>query len=401
MPLPQMGRPKSPQEEALEALLAQQPEPGSIASGFPSPPEAPETGFGQVKPISDFFSRTPSDADRASHQQSQQALEALTRGFPDLGAVTPTPADMLDMSSLQRPSRMGTPAQADRAPTLPPGMAYRGPAAQPSTPQAAAQAQVQASRMGSPAQADRFAPGEFAAPPPPPNLAGAGPRPVDASTPPMNDWRVGMAMGDPMDIPEEKPSPFAGVTRENAMQGLAGLQAAQDTQFSPFGEMELSRLANRDPNMVAPGSNQMWAGKLQEMQGNRLQSEALQRKALEGINTAIQGTHPAVQFQQEQEARRKAMPAQITAQGQFRAAQEAADSRRDVGEANLEGRQITAEHDTINTILDVIRALRTKQVPLDDQERNQLRALENLYDQLSSGLTDTSFADAYEGIERP
>lgn len=394
MPLPQMGpgavRPKSPQEEALEALLAQQPEPGSIASGFPSPPEAPETGFGQVKPISDFFSRTPSDADRASHQQSQQALEALTRGFPDLGAVTPTPADMLDMSSLQRPSRMGTPAQADRAPTLPPGMAYRGPAAQPSTPQAAAQAQVQASRMGSPAQSSRM------------GTPGAADREPFGGVPDFWNPDEDVARGDPFDFPKPPPpSPFAGVTRENAMQGLAGLQAAQDTQFSPFGEMELSRLANRDPNMVAPGSNQMWAQKLQEMQGNRLQSEALQRKALEGINTAIQGTHPAVQFQQEQEARRKAMPAQITAQGQFRAAQEAANSRRDVGEANLEGRQITAEHDTVNTILDVIRAIRTKQAPLTSEERNQLRALENLYDQLSSGLTDTSFADAYEGIERP
>lgn len=233
--------------------------------------------------------------------------------------------------------------------------------------------------------------------PPSPNLSAPGPRPVDPTTPPMNDWRMGMAMGDAVELPP--PSPFAGVTRENAMRGLAGLQAAQGDQFSPFGEGELRRLANRDPNMVAPGSNQMWAGKLQEMQGNRMQSEAIQRKALEGITNAIQGTHPAVQFQAEQDARRKSMPAAITAQGQFRAAQEAAQSRRDVGEMGLEGRVRQSQHNTLDTVMNAIRAIRAKSGGLTGDDAVQLRALENLYDLLSENLTGATFDEATEDFE--
>lgn len=233
-----------------------------------------------------------------------------------------------------------------------------------------------------------------------PNLSGAGPMPP--SPPPMmgtRDTSVVYGSGDDDLGLDTMPSPFAGVTRQNAMQGLEGLRAAQSNQFSPFGEHELSRLASRDPNTVAPGSNAMWAGKLQEMRGNRLESEGIQRKALAGIQGAIQGTHPAVQFGLEQDARRKAMPSMITAQGQFRAAQEAANARRDVGEAQLEGRTITAQHNTLDTVMNAIRAMRAKAGGLTGDDTVQLRALENLYDLLSENLTGATFDEATEGFE--
>lgn len=230
--------------------------------------------------------------------------------------------------------------------------------------------------------------------PPSPNLRAPGPRPPEMP-PSFGSLRPNIVRGD--DLPE---SPFSGVSRQNAMQGLAGLQAAQGNQFSPFGEMELTRLASRDPNTVAPGSNAMWAAKLKEAQEGRRFSEGLQRRALEGISGAIASTHPAIQFGAEQEARRKAMPAMVTAQGQFRAAEEAANSRRDVGEAQLEGRVRMAQSDRINAVMDAIRAIRAKQGGLQGTDREQLRALENLYDILSEDVTGASFGEAYEGIER-
>lgn len=286
-------------------------------------------------------------------QEAPPAPGSIQSGFPDLGYVAPKPQDMLDVSSLQSPSRMGTPGAAERG--VPP---------------------VATARNISPGGADREPFGGI------PDFYNPG---------------EDVVRGEPIEFPP--PSPFAGVTRENAARGLAGLQAAQANQFSPFGEMELTRLANRDPRMVAPGSNELWAGKLREMQGNRQQADALQRRALEGISGAISSTHPAVQFQAEQEARRRAMPATITAQGQFRAAQEAANARRDVGEAQLEGRSITAQHNTLDTVMNAIRAIRAKSGGLTSDDAVQLRALENLYDLLSEPLTGATFDEATEGFE--
>ena len=200
--------------------------------------------------------------------------------------------------------------------------------------------------------------------------------------------------------PPAPPSPFADVTRENAMQGLAGFDAREQDQFSPFSEGELTQLAARDPNSTAPGAANFWGGRLKEMQGNRLESEDLQRKALAGIQGAIQGTHPAIQFQAEQDARRKAMPATITAQGQFRSAQEAADSRRDVAEAGLEGREINARHGSLDMIMQAIRAMRAKQGGLQDDDATQLKALENLYDALSDELDlGATFAESRTPVQ--
>lgn len=234
---------------------------------------------------------------------------------------------------------------------------------------------------------------------PAPPSAPATLRPVERPEPPQIPQYGSQAQNvvpGEFSMPE---SPFQNVSRENAAKGLAGLQAAQHEQFSPFGELELHRLATRDPNMVAPGSNVLWAGKLKESQDRHAGMEAMQQKALEGISGAISGTHPAVQFQAEQEARRKAMPAAITAQGQFRAAQEAANARRDVGEANLEGRVRMSQHNTLDTVMNAIRAIRAKSGGLTSGDAVQLRALENLYDLLSEPLTGATFDEATEGFE--
>ncbi len=245
-------------------------------------------------------------------------------------------------------------------------------------------------------------------PVPPAPIHGAGPQapkppsPFDRSTPPYGSSDQSMVMGDSMDIPDSPgPSPFAAVTRQNAMQGLQGFASRQDEQFSPFGEMELSRLASRDPRSVAPGSNQMWAGRLQEMQQNRQRSEDTQRKALEGIQGAIAGTHPAVQFQQEQAARRAAMPETIRAQGAFRAAQETANSRRYAADAaadsSYSGREFTSKAGMADTVMQAIRAIHAKDI-LTSEDRVRLRALQELYDLASEDLNGATFGEATEGL---
>lgn len=184
-------------------------------------------------------------------------------------------------------------------------------------------------------------------------------------------------------------SPYA----DPNLQGLA-----QGTEYNPSSEMSLQRLASRDPNSVRPGSNAMWAGQLQDLQGEHQGIDAIQQKALEGISGAISATHPAVQFGAEAEARRRAMPAMVTGRAQLEAAKAAANSRRDVGESALQGRVQTGRYGHLDTIMQAIRAIRGK-ANVTAQDNEQLRALMSLYDIMAEPLTGATFDEATQDLE--
>lgn len=228
---------------------------------------------------------------------------------------------------------------------------------------------------------------------PPPNIRETF-LPGPEQAPPARSAAPNMAQGV---YPEAAPGMSWTGGRTLGTEGaLSGLRAAQGAQFSPFSEGEMTQMLARDPGTTAPGAASFWGPRLQESQERHAGIEGIQRKALEGISGAIAGTHPAVQFQQEQAARRASMPETIRAQGQFRSAQEAAQSRRDVGEANLERGMHSDRAGMADMVMQAIRAMRAKQGGLVGDDAVQLRALENLYDSLSDPLSGATFEEAYD-----
>lgn len=220
----------------------------------------------------------------------------------------------------------------------------------------------------------------------------AAPRPnVNALSLPQPPSRLEMAQ-EPK--PQGNGIGWTGGKSLGTAEALSGLKSAQDSQSGlDLGPMELNRLAHRDPNSVQPGSNDIWAGMLKEQESDHQFQEGLQQKALEGISGAIAQTHPAVQFNAEAEARRKAMPAAITGRAQLEAAREAGNSRRDVGEAGLEGRVQNARYGHLDAVMNAIRAIRGK-TNVTSEDTNQLRALMALYDQMSQDMTGATFEEA-------
>lgn len=201
-------------------------------------------------------------------------------------------------------------------------------------------------RMQSPALADRIMPGDEPALPPSQLDRGAGPQPIE-------DTRLPGPL-DPgeMFVPDAVSgnlnrgtadfgrAPFQPNELEGALSGLRAAQGSQNIPGSSLGPMELQRLASRDPGTVAPGSNQMWQGLLQEEQARSKRFEQPD-PGMQMANAAIAGLHPAIQKGADLAAGRAAIPAQMAGSFDLAEAQEAGASAYGVQESKrlIETRQ--------------------------------------------------------------
>ncbi len=125
---------------------------------------------------------------------------------------------------------------------------------------------------------------------------------------------------------------MGGGSAEQTRGALAGLQSVQGEQYSPFSEFELSRLAHRAPGTVAPGSNEVWQNKLDQLQGRRAFNEKNEMETQALLDKAIAGLHPAVIEGQQQAAMARSLPQQIAARGAVEAARVRGNAQ--IGAAN-------------------------------------------------------------------
>ncbi len=197
--------------------------------------------------------------------------------------------------------------------------------------------------------------------------------------------------------PQMSISDMRGGSPEQTASALAGLQAAQADQFSPFSERELTEMSQRPGWAVKPGSNEYWANQANEM---RAQHGALQEQDMKtggAIQGAIASGHPAMVGAQQRAAMASSLPAQITARGQLQAAQVAGQSRLGAAQADLAGTTNRARMAHLDTIMDAIRGIRGK-ANVTNEDTQMLRSLMALYDLYGEPLTGATFdesADMY------
>lgn len=181
----------------------------------------------------------------------------------------------------------------------------------------------------------------------------------------------------------------------NTQGALAGLAAAQGNQFSPFSEGEVMRLASRDPESVAPGSNAYWANMLQEMQGRRAQMLKSEDENIAGINKSIASLHPAVQTAAENVAERSSRGQMVTAQARLQGSLADADARRYAAKLGLAGDVKASQFGNLNTWINAMRAIQSKSVQTGE-DRNMLRILRGLISSLQTDQTGVGLEDFEE-----
>lgn len=186
---------------------------------------------------------------------------------------------------------------------------------------------------------------------------------------------------------------MGGGSPEQTRGALAGLQSAQGDQYSPFSEFELSRLANRDVNMVAPGSNQVWQNKLSQLQNRRAESEKADYANQRLIDTAMAGLHPGVQEAALNRAQNEALPSIVNARMARDTAQIRANAQLGAANAMASSRYQGDQLGHLDQVMQAIRNIKAKttQSPGDAAA---LKALMSLYDQLATGLTGATFEDS-------
>lgn len=184
-----------------------------------------------------------------------------------------------------------------------------------------------------------------------------------------------------------------GGSPEQTQHALAGLQAAQGDQFSPFSEAEMTQLAARDPQSTAPGSGAYWSNMLRESQARRGVTNDLADKQQEAIQAGITGTHPAVQATEGRRAQNAAMPAMINARGQLEAAKEAGRSRFGAAQVTAQGRTQVGQLNHLDTIMNAIRTIQAK-TNLGAEDLASLKALRALYDLYAQDPESATFEDA-------
>lgn len=239
--------------------------------------------------------------------------------------------------------------------------------------------------------------------PPSPLTMGAGPRPVE----PTPGRGMSEVQGEPPSGLNQLPSGFGGDMQdftadfgrapfrpnelEGALGGLRSMASSQNIPGSSLGPTELNRLANRDPRSVAPGSNQLWQGQLQEEQAR---TKRFEQPENEMANAAIAGLHPAIQQGAELEAGRKSLPAQITGQMQLEASKVAGASRYGVGESARLGRNRTAKMGHMNAVMNAIRGIQGK-ANLQDTDLDAIEQLRTIYEDLDEEINaNEDFEDA-------
>lgn len=198
---------------------------------------------------------------------------------------------------------------------------------------------------------------------------------------------------DPSLVQGDQMFPESGIQYDgpqlNTEAALSGLKANQETDASPFSEQELFRLAHREGG-VAPGSNQMWGGRLKEQQDRSAMMQGVENDAIKGIRGAIGTLHPAVQQAAELQTRRQSRPAMVTAQGQLASAQAAADAREyaaDVGQTEAED---TATMGHMTAIVNGIQNIQRKPTQTAE-DRQMLQVLIGLYNSLAAPTTGATF----------
>lgn len=197
--------------------------------------------------------------------------------------------------------------------------------------------------------------------------------------------------------PTRAVSDMSGGTPESLASALSGLQAAQQDQFSPFSERELTEMSQRPAWSVKPGSNEYWANQANEMRARHASFEDQDMKTQGALQGAIASGHPAVVGEQQRRAMAASLPAQITARGQLQAAQVAGQSRLGAAQADLAGTTNRARMAHLDTIMDAIRGIRGK-ANVTNEDTQMLRSLMALYDLYGEPLTGATFdesADMY------
>lgn len=153
---------------------------------------------------------------------------------------------------------------------------------------------------------------------------------------------------------------MSGGSPESLQSALAGLEKYEGEQFSPFSEFELSAMANRDPNTVAPGSNQVWGQKLKELQAQRGAADTFDRQLAQAPQMASMSLHPDVQSAQMQKAQADAFPQLVQGRANQRVAEINAASRMGAAHSAANARHYGDRASSLDAIMRAIQQIKGK-----------------------------------------